>query len=167
MPLLVALRFCLVRGICGSLIGPEATGARGRVLLCRPHLTLARLSGNLTADTSDSLRVVRVDAGAADHIRLMPFRSRFPKRNRRYELWPSEGCVKGSAVIAFGCLLAPHSNRGQAPRYRSDVWTETWPRRDWIWSDFPPAAAQSSAGPTEVMRTRFSMAALLAHSFTA
>ena len=39
----------LVRGICGSLIRPEATGSQGRLGGCRPDLTLGR-------DTASSFR---------------------------------------------------------------------------------------------------------------
>jgi len=53
------------------------------------------------------------------------------------------------------------------PRYLSVVWTDTWPSRNWIWSSSPPASRHRRA---QVRRrscgAKFSMAALLAQSFT-
>jgi len=45
-------------------------------------------------------------------------------------------------------------NRCLQPRYRSAVWIETCPRRNWICSSSPLARGTSGARPTQVVRSR-------------
>ena len=63
--------------------------------------------------------------------------------------------------------LTAFRRRCLQPRYFSVVWTETWPSRNCIWSNSPPASRHSRA---QVRRrscgAKFLMAACLAQSLT-
>ena len=90
---------------------------------------------------------------------------------RPFGVEPTWMCPRAEHAQLFGSMpmrsLTAFLRRCLQPRYLSVVWTETWPNRNWIWSNSPPASRHRRA---QVRRrscgARFSMAALLAHSLT-
>jgi len=63
-----------------------------------------------------------------------------------HRIWTSSPKGTGNPSLAI-TILSFTANRSFClqPRYRSVVWMDTWPRRNWMWSSSPPARWQRRA----------------------